>query len=151
MTLLNKPELFKLCSRLFIATYGRFPLLGELRSSVGVIRRGDGHVLLMWRSDGLGWAFPGGTALFWETPEQTLRRELREETGMRVESERLLLAYSDRHFIPSRISAFEVEAAGVPRGTWEGEVEWRPLHALPQPFFACQQRLVEHLAQYIQR
>lgn len=137
MTLFDKPELFKLCSKTFIAVYGRFPLLGELRSSVGIVRRG-GDVLLMQRSDGLGWAFPGGTAWFWESPAQTLRRELHEETGMRVESERLVLAYSDRHFIPSRISVFEVSASGSPRGTWEGDVAWHPLHSLPQPFFPCQ-------------
>ncbi|MGH9393992.1 MAG: NUDIX domain-containing protein [Terriglobales bacterium] len=114
-------NLFRLCSRAFVAVYGRFPLFGDLRSSVAIIQRGD-QFLLQHRSDGLGWAFPGGTALFWENPEQTLRRELLEETGMEMVSCRALFQYRDCAFVPSRISVFAAEVAGTPRGSWEGEV-----------------------------
>jgi|HubBroStandDraft_4_1064222.scaffolds.fasta_scaffold00159_5 8-oxo-dGTP pyrophosphatase MutT (NUDIX family) len=41
----------------------------------------DGHVLLMHRTDGSGWAFPGGGIEAGENPEQAARREVLEETG----------------------------------------------------------------------
>jgi len=138
------PRLFRFCSRLFVATYGRWPLFGELRSSIAIVRRGE-LFLLQRRSDDLGWAFPGGTAFFWESPEQTLRRELREETGVEARSLRLLFVYRDRHFVPSRISVFAVEAEGELRSSWEGEARWIPLaDAIPE-FFAAQQVVLDYL------
>ena len=120
-------------------------MLGELRSSIALIRRGDRY-LLQRRSDGLGWAFPGGTAYFWESPEQTLRREIREETGLVLGSCRELFQYRDATFVPSRITVFEAEAEGAPRGSWEGEVEWMPIQPVPEPFFAAQQAVLRFLA-----
>jgi ADP-ribose pyrophosphatase len=40
------------------------------------------------------WEFPGGTLEFGENPEQTLVRELREETGLQVVPDRLLYVWS---------------------------------------------------------
>ena len=40
------------------------------------------------------WEFPGGTLEFGEKPEQTLVRELREETGLQVVPDRLLYVWS---------------------------------------------------------
>jgi 8-oxo-dGTP pyrophosphatase MutT (NUDIX family) len=40
-----------------------------------------GHVLLVHRSDGQGWAFPGGGVEDGESAEEAARRELLEETG----------------------------------------------------------------------
>lgn len=40
-----------------------------------------GHVLLVHRRDGQGWAFPGGHIEDGESPEDAARRELKEETG----------------------------------------------------------------------
>ena len=138
-------SVFRLCSRVFVAVYSRAPVLGDLRSSIALIRRGDQY-LLQRRSDGLGWAFPGGTAYFWESPEQTLRREIREETGLSIISFRELFQYRDATFVPSRIAVFEVEAAGEPRGSWEGEVAWMSIHPAPEPFFAAQQAVLRFLA-----
>lgn len=44
---------------------------------------GDERVLLCNRSDGMGWAFPGGGVDYGEHPEQTARREVWEELGYR--------------------------------------------------------------------
>ncbi len=65
----------------------------------GVVMNG-GKALILCRSgirlpDGREWwEFPGGTLEFGEPPEQTVVRELREETGLDVEPERLLYASS---------------------------------------------------------
>lgn len=134
--------LFRCCSRVFTAVYGRWPVLGELPSSVAVIRRG-GDFLLQWRSDGLGWAFPGGTARWRESPEHCLRRELREETGLELTDCRLWFTYSDGHYVPSRVSVFTATAIGEPRPSWEGRAEWRGLPAAP--FFKSQQTILDRL------
>jgi len=138
------PRLFRLCSRIFREVYGRVPILGELRSSVAVIRRGEQY-LLQQRSDGLGWAFPGGVAWFWEQPEQTLAREVFEETGLTIASPRLLFVYHDRTFIPSRISVFAAEATGELRGSWEGEASWQDLNEVRKAVFPAQLPLLAYL------
>lgn len=138
------PRLFRLGSRIFRAVYGRFPILGELRSSIALIKR-DGRFLMQRRSDGLGWAFPGGVAWFWEKPEQTLRREVFEETGMVIASARLLFVYHDRTFIPSRVSVFAAQAEGELHGSWEGEVGWRALDDVRDAVFAAQKPLLAYL------
>lgn len=138
------PRLFRLCSRTFVAVYGRAPLLGELRCAVAVIQRG-GTVLLQDRSDGCGWSFPGGVAWFWEQPEQTMRREVLEETGMKVENCRLLFSYSRRRPILQRIYVYAAEAGGEPRPSWEGASSWQWLDRLPTPFFAPHWPIISRL------
>ncbi|HET9784066.1 MAG TPA: NUDIX domain-containing protein [Terriglobales bacterium] len=124
--------------------YSRLPFLGELRCAVAVIRRGD-TVLLQERSDGGGWSFPGGVAWFWEQPEQTMRREIREETGMTVDTCRLLLTYSRRKPILQRIYVFAAEAQGEPRPSWEGVSSWQSLQPVPEPFFVPHRPVLSHL------
>jgi len=59
--------------------------------ALGIIRNDD-HILLIERQkkdigtngDVLNWAFPGGKMEGNETPEQTVRREVEEETGVLV-------------------------------------------------------------------
>ena len=137
---------FRLCSRAAVAIYGRVPVLGELRSSIGLIRRGDEY-LLQWRADELGWAFPGGMAMFWETEEQTLRREIQEEAGLPVVACRPLFVYHTRLYLPSRVSVFEAEVdATLPlRGSWEGDPCWRTIEPPPRPFFPAQQAVLDYL------
>jgi 8-oxo-dGTP diphosphatase len=58
----------------------------------GVVRDDRGHVLLLrhrfWPEG--TWGLPGGYAHVAERLEETLARELREETGYRIEEQRLL-------------------------------------------------------------
>ena len=126
------PRTFRFLSRLAVAVYPRLPLFGDLCSSVGILRRGDLY-LLQRRSDDLGWAFPGGTAWPWETAEQTLHRELLEETGLTLRHVRPLFQYHDRRFLPCRITVFAAEGIGEARGSWEGDVAWLPLATLRGP------------------
>lgn len=137
-------RLFRFCSRLFVSIYGRWPVFGEIRSSIAIIRRGD-ECLLQRRGDGLGWAFPGGCSWWWEDAEQTLRREVREETGLEVAAPRLLFVFHDRHYIPAMVSVFAAEADGEPRGSWEGDACWTSLAAARAGFFPAQQAVLDYL------
>lgn len=55
----------------------------------------DGRVLAVRRSDNDHWEPPGGVLELAETVEDGLRREVREETGLHVEPERLTGVYKN--------------------------------------------------------
>lgn len=54
----------------------------------------DGRVLLAHRRDIDWWNLPGGGMEVGETVEEAIRREVREETGLEVQFERLVGVYS---------------------------------------------------------
>src|SRR5207249_11761289 len=62
--------------------------------SACVIIEQDGKILLIDRSDGLGYTIPGGIVRYRETVEQCLLREAREETGYTVAITGLVGIYS---------------------------------------------------------
>ena len=138
-------RLFGWISRTCIAAYGRFPLFGALRSSAAVIRR-DNLYLVIERSDGLGLAFPGGLAHFWESDEHTLARELKEETGLRLGAHSLLLRYSIPVPYPCRVSVFLAEAEGEQRPSWEGIPCWVDFSQLQQRLMLNQRPILEQAA-----
>jgi ADP-ribose pyrophosphatase YjhB (NUDIX family) len=71
----------------------------ELRPSVAaIIRNGDGGVLLQRRSDNGLWGLPGGSLEIGESVTTAVVREVKEETGLVVEVERLIGVYSDPSF-----------------------------------------------------
>ena len=118
-----RQKLFWIVARTCFTLYRWFPLFGPLRASVGIIRRGDA-VLIISRSDGQGLCLPGGIARRSEPNEHALRREILEETGLRVEGQELKLCYFSDADVPCTISVFEVQASGELKDSWEGSVHW---------------------------
>lgn len=71
----------------------------ELRPSVAaIITNGNGEILLQRRSDNGLWGLPGGSVEIGESVTTAIVREVKEETGLAVEVERLIGVYSDPSF-----------------------------------------------------
>jgi 8-oxo-dGTP diphosphatase len=113
-----------------------------LEVAVGVLRRGDGAVLLGRRPAGghlAGyWEFPGGKLEAGETPLQALARELHEELGIVVDAAAPLVRrhhhYPASADHPERrvvLHTFEVTAwHGEPRGRLGQALRWSAPHAI---------------------
>ena len=65
----------------------------------GVVINERGEILLHRRSDNEYWSIPGGAMEPGETIRQTAVREIREETGIEVEADRLVVIYSDPNHV----------------------------------------------------
>ena len=61
----------------------------------GCIFNKNGEVLLQKRADCNKWGFPGGAIELGETPEMAAIREVKEETGLDVEVNKLIGIYTD--------------------------------------------------------
>jgi len=131
-------------SRSAIATYSWLPLFGRLRCSVGVIREGQ-LVLVIDRSDGRGLSFPGGFAMPWETAEQTMKREVSEETGLRVKHSTKLFEYRSSVDVPVALAVFAVEAEGELKDSWEGSPRWLPFTDIRSRLLPSQKEIVDRL------
>ncbi|PNE36330.1 NUDIX hydrolase [Streptomyces noursei] len=64
-------------------------------SVAGVVVREDGRVLVIKRADNGAWEAPGGVLELDERPEEGACREVLEETGIKVETERLTGVYKN--------------------------------------------------------
>ncbi len=67
--------------------------LGYITPKVGVsaaVFDGQGQVLVVRRSDNGKWGLPAGFCEVNQTPQENLRREVREETGLEVEIDELI-------------------------------------------------------------
>jgi ADP-ribose pyrophosphatase YjhB (NUDIX family) len=86
----------------------------------------DGMVLLTRRSDNGLWCLPGGHVEWGETLAQAARREVEEETGLRVEAGPLVGVYADPDLdrsadgsYPVAVALFLCRGSGEPRVTEE--------------------------------
>ncbi|WP_329176047.1 NUDIX domain-containing protein [Streptomyces decoyicus] len=64
-------------------------------SVAGVVVRGDGRVLVIKRADNGAWEAPGGVLELDERPEDGACREVLEETGIKVEADKLTGVYKN--------------------------------------------------------
>lgn len=130
-------------------TFGQIsPLLGA-----GIIIEQDGKILLIDRSDGLGYTIPGGIVRHKETVEQCVLREVREETGYNVNITGLVGVYSslkrDPRFRAVAIAYKGFIVSGSPHGSGEGELCWRtPEEVFGHLAFDCEEMLKDYISRH---
>ncbi|HWZ20615.1 MAG TPA: NUDIX hydrolase [Ktedonobacteraceae bacterium] len=128
-------------------TFGQIsPLLG-----VGAIIERDGKILLIDRSDGLGYTVPGGIVRHKETVEKCVLREVREETGYEIKLTGLVGVYSklgrDPRFRAIAIAYKGSIVSGTQHGSGEGEPCWHsPEEVFGQLAFDCEDMLKDYLS-----
>lgn len=127
--------------------------LGQISPLVGagVIIEQDGKILLIDRSDGLGYTIPGGIVRHKETLEQCVLREVREETGYEIHITGLVGVYSslkrDPRFRAIAITYKGAIVNGIPHGSGEGKPCWRsPEEVFGHLAFDCENMLKDYLS-----
>ena len=119
--------------------------------SAGIIIEQDGKILLIDRSDGLGYTVPGGIVRYRETVEQCVLREAHEETGYSVKITGLVGVYSrldrDPRFRAVAIAYKGSIIDGSPHGSGEGELCWHaPEEVFGHMAFDCEEMLKDYLS-----
>lgn len=107
-----------------------------------------GRVLLLRHTlrRGRGWGIPGGFLRAGEQPEEAVRREMREETGLELEAVELAFARTLRHVRQIEIIfRCAMPASALARRTASFEVEraaWFDLGSLPEGLSGDQRGLI---------
>lgn len=101
--------------------------------SAAAIVEAEGEILLVERSDGYGICLPGGIVLWGETPEEAVRREAYEETGLWVTPRNLVGGFTSQDPRLSCVCMAYVcdWSDGVLKRSAEGVPVWVPLTQLP--------------------
>lgn len=71
------------------------PAPNSIRPAAAVAIEHDGRILMVQRGDSGKWTLPGGTLDFGESLPECAIREIREETGLRVELKEVVGTYTD--------------------------------------------------------
>jgi 8-oxo-dGTP diphosphatase len=132
-------------SRTCLAVYSRVPIFGYLRAAVAIIRKDD-LLLVIDRSDGRGFSFPGGLLWPWENSKQAMKREVLEETGLLVEQSRLLFEYRTSADILCIIAVFEAEAGGGLKDSWEGSPRWLAPDQIQPSLLPSQKEIIDRIS-----
>ena len=113
-------------------------------SAAAVITNNRGEVLLLNHviRPRSGWGLPGGFIEHGEQPDEGIRREIREETGIEMNSLRM---FRVRTFGSHIELLFAAEAAGTPeiKSREIKELGWFGVGALPEKMNAAQKALIE--------
>jgi 8-oxo-dGTP diphosphatase len=119
--------------------------------SACVIIEQDGKILLIDRSDGLGYTIPGGIVRYKETVEQCVLREAQEETGYTVAIHSIVGVYSnpkrDPRFRAASITYRGSIVGGSVRVSGEGKPCWyEPQEVFGRMAFDCEEMLKDYLS-----
>jgi 8-oxo-dGTP pyrophosphatase MutT (NUDIX family) len=136
---------FKVIAKSAIAIYSRFPIFGDLRAAVAVMRQ-NGLILVIDRNDGRGFSFPGGLTHRGESAENSMRREVKEETGLEVDQARLLFEYRAISDVPCVVTVYEVTAVGTLSESWEGTPRWLPLTEVTSRILSSQAEIIRRIS-----
>ena len=139
-----KRRLFWIVSRTCFTLYRLFPVFGALRASIGIIQR-NGKFLIIQRNDGRGLCLPGGMSAWKEKEEETLHREIREETGLTVTGQEFKLKYYSDADVPCTISVYQVQAGGELKKSWEGSPQWASVAELEPRLLPSQRPVLDLL------
>jgi 8-oxo-dGTP diphosphatase len=140
-----KRRIFRILSLTGVWVYSRAPIFGHLRAAVAVIRNGE-HILIIDRSDGRGYSFPGGLAYPWELPEQAVRREVLEETGLHIEKSSLLFAYKTSAEARCTLSVFQADISGDLSESWEGSPRWLSAGEIRSKVLPSQREIINRIS-----
>jgi len=118
--------------------------------SACVITERDGRILLIDRSDGMGYTIPGGIVRYKETVEQCVLREVREETGYMVTLDGIVGVYSglgrDPRFRAASIAYRGSIVSGTLQDSGEGRACWcEPGEVFGRLAFDCEDMLKDYL------
>ena len=120
--------------------------------AVGIVRKKNKVLIARRRSDqmlGGLWEFPGGKRRRGESLAETVRREIREETGVRVRvGKRLCLVQHAYSHFRIRLHAFECAyRSGTASARASDEVRWAPVDSLKKyPFPVANRRILDILS-----
>src|SRR5437016_6038810 len=125
--------------------------ISPILSACVIIER-DGKILLIDRSDGLGYTIPGGIVHYRETVEQCVLREAREETGYTVQLTGFVGVYSslkrDPRFRAVALAYKGRIVEGVEHGSGEGSTCWQaPGDVFGRMAFDCENMLKDYLSE----
>ena len=124
--------------------------ISPILSACIIIER-DGKILLIDRSDGLGFTIPGGIVRYKETVEQCVLREACEETGYIVSIEGIVGVYSglkrDPRFRAASIAYKGTIVGGSEHNSSEGKPCWHePGEVFGRMAFDCEEMLKDYLS-----
>lgn len=117
---------------------------------VGLVRNEEGHVLLLKHTyrRARPWGLPGGGLTPGESLEECLKREIREETGLEVEVEKMLSfgAHPDRRLVDAIFACKPLPGYTLERFKPNAEISearWFSMSALPENLPGGLRRLLE--------
>src|SRR5438067_3648312 len=114
-----------------LLTFGQ---ISPILSACAIIEQ-DGKVLLIDRSDGMGYTIPGGIVRYRETVEQCVLREVREETGYTVTIDGIVGVYSSLNRDPRFRAASIAYKGSIMGGSVHGSGEGKPCWRVPGEVF----------------
>jgi 8-oxo-dGTP diphosphatase len=115
-------------------------------SAAAVITNAEGKVLLLNHvlRPFSGWGLPGGFMSVGEQPEETIRRELREETGIELEDLRMFRIRTLERHVEILFSAVAVgEASVLSREILD--LGWFDVEAMPEHLPGSQKNVIKQL------
>jgi 8-oxo-dGTP pyrophosphatase MutT (NUDIX family) len=117
-----KSILFPLANRLLLQPFGRVSR-GITLGTRAVVRDADGRILVVRQSYTNGWIFPGGGVDRGEAPVTAVKREVMEETGVRVKGDMGVHGLFSNHAnFPGDYVAVYI-ANDFEDGTWKPSLE----------------------------